>query len=230
MAREKEMIAKALKQGQKALSEYESKEFLKSFGVPVTREILARDLKEAKKAAGQIGYPVVLKACAWALMHKTEKNLVRVGIRDEKELEQAFAEITGAAGKGIDGVLVAELVKGARELIVGLTRDPQFGPCVMFGLGGIMTEILKDVAFRVAPLEDYDAADMLEEIKAKKILDPFRGEEKANREVLKKALIAIGQIGLDFPEVAEIDINPLIIRRDGNPVAVDALVTLASKK
>jgi acetyl-CoA synthetase (ADP-forming) len=122
------------------------------------------------------------------------------------------------------------MVKGARELIVGLTRDPQFGPCVMFGLGGIMTEILKDVAFRVAPLEDYDAADMLEEIKAKKILDPFRGEEKANREVLKKTLKAIGQIGLDFPEVAEIDINPLIIRRDGNPVAVDALVTLASKK
>jgi len=221
------LIEKAKEKGRKALSEYESKEFLKSFGVPVTSEILAGGEGEVVKAAEKIGYPVVLKACGADITHKTERSLVHVRMRDERDVKEAYREITAAAGKDIDGILVQEYIKGARELIVGLTRDPQFGPCVMFGLGGIFTEVLEDVSFRVAPMEDYDAREMIGEIKAKKILDPFRGEAAVNRDELGKILKTIGKIGLDFPEIAEIDINPLIIRRDGGPVAVDALVALA---
>ena len=196
------LIEKAKEKSQKALSEYESKEFLKSFGIQVTSEILATSQKDALKAAKKIGYPVVLKACAADITHKTEKNLVHVRLRDDRDVEEAYREITQAAGKGIDGVLVQEYIKGARELIAGLTRDPQFGPCVMFGLGGIFTEVLEDVAFRVAPLEDYDAKEILDDIKAKKLLDPFRGEAAANREELGNILKAIGQIGMDYPDIA----------------------------
>jgi hypothetical protein len=121
------------------------------------------------------------------------------------------------------------MIKGQRELVVGLSRDPQFGPCVMFGLGGIYTELLRDVSFRVAPLTEYDALQMMDEIKAKKILDEFRGKPAVDRKLLAKMLIAVGQIGLDYEEVSELDINPLII--SGNkPVAVDALVILTNGK
>ena len=117
------------------------------------------------------------------------------------------------------------MIKGDRELMVGLTRDAQFGPCVMFGLGGIFTEILEDVAFRVAPLSDYDAGDIMNDIKGKKILDAFRGKPEVDRNILADILKAVGQIGLDNEQVQEIDINPLKLI-DGKPVAVDALVVL----
>jgi len=120
------------------------------------------------------------------------------------------------------------MIKGERELVAGLTRDPQFGPCVMFGLGGIFTEVLKDVTFRVAPLERYDAYEMMDEIKAKKILDEFRGKPAVDREKLADILINLGRIGLEHEEVAEIDINPLIIK-DSMPVAVDALIVLRAE-
>jgi acetyl-CoA synthetase (ADP-forming) len=123
----------------------------------------------------------------------------------------------------MDGVLVQEMLPGERELVIGLIRDPQFGPCVMFGLGGIYTEILKDVTFRVAPLEPRDAREMMDEIKSAKILGPFRGKEPVDRDVLEQALIAMGKIGLEHDEIKEIDVNPLIIHK-GKPVAVDALV------
>ncbi len=124
----------------------------------------------------------------------------------------------------MDGVLVQEMLPGERELVIGLIRDPQFGPCVMFGLGReFITEILKDVTFRVAPLEPRDAREMMDEIKSAKILGPFRGKEPVDRDVLEQALIAMGKIGLEHDEIKEIDVNPLIIHK-GKPVAVDALV------
>ncbi|HPE46270.1 MAG TPA: acetate--CoA ligase family protein, partial [Deltaproteobacteria bacterium] len=145
---------------------------------------------------------------------------------DEDAVELALEE----RGKGqLDGILVQQMVKGERELVAGLIRDPQFGPCVMFGLGGIFTEVLKDVTFRVAPLEMRDAYEMMDEIKAKKLLDEFRGKPAVNREVLAKALLNLGRIGLEVDEVAEIDINPMIIHED-MPVAVDALVVLRDPK
>lgn len=223
-----EIITKALAEGRNTLSEYESKQVLAAYGIPVTREVLVGDTQGLVKAAHEIGYPLVLKGCSPQIAHKTEKGLIRVDIRNEEEAKAAFAEIMGQMGAG-GAVLVQEMVKGQRELVIGLTRDPQFGPCVMFGLGGIFTEILKDVSFRVAPLEKRDALEMMKEIKGHKILEAIRGMEAADLDLFAHILIQVGQIGLDHEAVKEIDINPLIIS-GSKPVAVDALVVLDQGK
>ncbi|MDI6872677.1 acetate--CoA ligase family protein [Candidatus Solincola sp.] len=220
------IIEEALARGQRALSEYQAKKFLAEHGIPVTREELVLGEEEALKAAEMIGYPVVLKACGPDITHKTERNLVQVGLDGPEEVKRAYREIIENLGDDhYDGVLVQEMIKGERELVVGLVRDPQFGPCVMFGLGGIFTEVLKDTSFRVAPIEKYDALQMMEEIKAKAILGPFRGKEPADRDLLARILIAVGDIGLKYEAVREMDMNPVIL--DGpRPVVVDALVVL----
>jgi acetyl-CoA synthetase (ADP-forming) len=128
---------------------------------------------------------------------------------------------------GCDGLLVAEMVPGDREFACGLTRDPQFGPCVMFGLGGVLTEALADAVFRVAPVSRLDALEMLQQIRAVKLLGTFRGHAPANLDALAGMLIALGEIGLRHPAIREIDLNPVKIRPDGAPVAVDALIALA---
>jgi succinyl-CoA synthetase beta subunit len=220
-----ELITQALKAGQRALSEYQSKQLLSAYGIPVTREFLARDKKQAVEYAKKLGYPVVLKGCSPALTHKTERQLVALKLRDEKEIAEAFEGITKRAGEPMDGILVQEMVGGSRELVVGLTRDEQFGPCAMLGLGGIFVEVLKQVTFRIAPLEERDALEMMDELPGKKILDAFRGEPPVDRKALAKILINIGNIGLENDAVKEIDVNPLIIAGD-KPVAVDALVVL----
>jgi acetate---CoA ligase (ADP-forming) subunit beta len=219
------ILKKALREGRKTLSEYESKDFLKSYGIPVTREILVHSREECVKAAHTIGYPLVLKACSPSLSHKTEKGLVRVDVRSKQEAILAFKELTSRMeGNGKD-ILVQEMIRGTRELVAGMTRDPQFGPCVMFGLGGIFTEILKDISFRVAPLEKQDALDMTQEIKAHKILGAVRGMPAADLDLLCDILMKVGVIGMENELIQEIDINPLILSGD-KPVAVDALVVL----
>ncbi len=219
-----EIIEKALKEGRTTLSEYESKQVLASYGIPVTKELIVDNVPDLINATKEIGYPLVLKGCSSGIAHKTEKGLIKVDIRNEEEAKAAFEEITANIGAE-DAVLVQEMVKGQRELVIGLTRDPQFGPCVMFGLGGIFTEILKDISFRVAPLEERDALEMMKDIKGHKILEAVRGMEAANLDMFSDILIKVGQIGLENDEVKEIDINPVII--SGNqPVAVDALVVL----
>jgi acetyl-CoA synthetase (ADP-forming) len=220
------LVEEALAQGRKTLSEHASKQFLSSHGIPVCREVLARSEDEAVRAASDMGFPVVMKACGADLTHKTEDNLIRLGIRSEEEVREVYGDLSGKPIQGIEGVLVQEMVLGHRELVIGLIRDPQFGPCVMFGFGGIFTEVLNDVTFRVAPLEPYDAMEMMEEIRSKKVLDPFRGEPAVDKEKLAQALIALGKIGMENPAIQEVDINPLKIR-EGTPVAVDALVVLA---
>ena len=220
-----EIIEKALKEGRTTLSEYEAKQVLASYHIPVTREVLVEDEKGLSKAAKEIGYPLVLKACSSEIAHKTEKSLIRVDIRNEDEARVAFEEIRGNMDGKENTILVQELIKGNRELVVGLTRDPQFGPCVMFGLGGIFTEILKDISFRIAPLEKRDALEMMGEIKGHKILDAVRGMAAADRDLLADILLNVGRIGLENDKVKEIDINPLIIS-GSRPVAVDALVVL----
>jgi acetyl-CoA synthetase (ADP-forming) len=219
------ILEKALREGRKTLSEYESKDFLKSYGIPVTREILVRSREECMKAAHAIGYPLVLKGCSPSLAHKTEKGMVRVDVRSEQEALLAFEELTSRMEGEEKGILVQEMIKGARELVAGMTRDPQFGPCVMFGLGGIFTEILKDIAFRVAPLEKRDALDMTQEIKAHKILGAVRGMPVADLDLLCDILVKVGVIGMENEIIQEIDINPLILSGD-KPVAVDALIVL----
>jgi len=219
------ILEKALREGRKTLSEYESKDFLKSYGIPVTREVLVHSLEECIKATHAIGFPLVLKGCSPSLAHKTEKGLVRVDIRNEQEAILAFNELTSRMEGKEKDILVQEMIKGTRELVAGMTRDPQFGPCVMFGLGGIFTEILKDIAFRVAPLEKQDALDMTQEIKAHKILGAVRGMPAANMDLLCEILLKVGLIGMENEVIQEIDINPLILSGD-KPVAVDALVVL----
>jgi acetate---CoA ligase (ADP-forming) subunit beta len=219
------LIDDALNEGRSQLSEYESKLVLASYGLPVTEEKLAQTPEELIQAAANIGYPLVIKACAADIAHKTEKGLIRVDIRNDEEAVAAFEEIVAAMDGAEKTVLVQQMIKGQRELVIGLTRDPQFGPCVMFGLGGIFTEILKDSAFRVAPLEKHDALDMMQEIKSHKILDAVRGLEAVDRQLLADMLIKVGQIGIENEKIKEIDINPVIIA-GGKPVAVDALVIL----
>ena len=219
------LIDDALNEGRFQLSEYESKQVLASYGLPVTDEILANTPEELIKAAAKIGYPLVIKACSADIAHKTEKGLIRVDVRNDGEAKTAFNEIVASMNGAGKTVLIQQMIRGQRELVVGLTRDPQFGPCVMFGLGGIFTEILEDSVFRVAPLEKFDAMDMMQEIKAHKILDAVRGLEAVDRELLADILIKVGQIGIENEDIKEIDINPVIISR-GKPVAVDALVVL----
>jgi acetyl-CoA synthetase (ADP-forming) len=221
-----EIIDNALKNGRTALTEYESKLVLASYNLPVTREQLVSNSDDLLMAAEQIGYPLVIKGCSAQIAHKTEKGLIRVDVRNADEAMTAFGEISAAMnGAGDGAVLVQQFIKGQRELVVGLTRDAQFGPCVMFGLGGIFTEVLKDTVFRVAPLKRQDALEMMQEIKAAKILEAIRGMAVADKDMLAEILMTMGRIGIENESIKEIDINPLIIS-NGKPVAVDALVVL----
>jgi len=223
------VIERALKEGRTTLSEYESKQLLAAYQIPVTSEKLVNNPEDLLKAAHKIGYPVVIKGCAAQIVHKTEKGLIRIDIRNDAEAKTAFEEIMAGMNGSGNTILVQEMVKGQRELVVGLNRDPQFGPCVMFGLGGIFTEILKDIAFRIAPLEKREALEMMQDIKAKKILEPIRGMPAADKGLLADMLMTVGRIGLELEMIKEIDINPVIISA-GKPVAVDALVILEQPK
>ncbi len=219
------IIENALRENRRSLSEYEAKLVLSFYNFPVVREILVENREEMQKAAQQIGYPLVVKGCSHEVAHKTEKGLIRTDIRNDIEALEAFDEISKKL-KGYQGaVLLQEMVQGRRELVMGLTRDDQFGPCVMFGLGGIFTEVLKDVSFRRAPLKESDAMEMMREIKGNKIIDALRGMEAVDIKTLAGMLIEIGRIGLEYNRVREIDINPVIIHQS-KPVVVDALIIL----
>ncbi|MDD5344015.1 MAG: acetate--CoA ligase family protein [Smithella sp.] len=219
-----DVIKKAVKEGRKTLSEYESRLVIESAGVFVAAAALTKTKEEAIQEAEAMGYPVVMKGCSAELSHKTEAGMVALNITDSDQVAQVFDELTSKA-KNLDGILVEKMVRGSREFVIGLSRDPSFGPCVMFGLGGIFTEALKDVTFRVAPLTREDALEMIDEIKTEKLLGEFRGSPAVDRESLAKALVGVGDLGIKYDSIAEIDINPLIICGD-KPVAVDALVVL----
>jgi len=205
------ILSVAMGEDRKTLSEYESTGLLNGFGIPTVQAVFAKTLEEVKRAAREIGYPVVLKICSPEVSHKTEKGLVALGLRTEADLEQAFQRISGVSSVTSGGFLVQEMITGERELVMGLIRDPQFGPCVMFGLGGIFTEILGDVSFRPAPLSESDAKEMIEEIKGHKILGAVRGMEAVDSNMLIRCLIALGRIGVEREEIAAIDVNPLIL-------------------
>jgi len=223
----KEILDTAKADGQSRLSEFESKQILSEYNIPVVQERLAKNRDEVISAASAIGYPVVLKACSSTIAHKTEDGLIALDIQNEEALLTAFDQIeknTERMRMNVD-FLVQKMVKGSRELVMGLVRDPQFGPCVMFGLGGIFTEALSDVSFRAAPLTGHDALEMMQEIKGHKVLSAFRGMPAMDLGTLSKCLISLGQIGLDHDIIREIDINPMIVT-DTHPEAVDALIVL----
>ncbi len=221
-----DLIRPALDRGQPALSEYESKKLLHLYGIPVAREKLSRSADQAVSAAADIGFPVVLKACSPELMHKSERGCIELNLRSEGDVRKAYGRIISSVDLELEGVLVQEMVSGQRELVVGLTRDPQFGPCVMLGIGGIMTEVFEDTAFRMAPFGKIEAKDMTEELRFKAILGAFRRQKPIDMDMLCRTLIAVGQIGLELDTVSELDINPMIITPEGRVVAVDALVLL----
>jgi acyl-CoA synthetase (NDP forming) len=214
----------------RTLSEHDSKQLLRDFGVPLAREELAPDAAAAARAAERIGFPVVLKLCGDALAHKSERGLVRLGLSDTAAVEAAARELLAQARPedGAVALLVAEMVRGNRELIAGLVRDPQFGPCVMLGLGGILAEATGDAVFATAPLERAGARRMVDGLRARRLLtESARGEPPVDLEGLADVLVGLSRLGTLRPDVASADLNPLIVC-EGRPVAVDALVELRS--
>jgi acetyl-CoA synthetase (ADP-forming) len=209
------------------LSEYESKQLLADAGIPIPKERLASSPDEAARAAEELGYPVALKLCGRGIAHKTERNLVRLDVGSAEEARSQAADLLAQRrpDESKAAVLIQAMVSGRRELIAGLMRDPQFGPCVMFGLGGVFAELIGDVVFAVAPLEQHDAEDLIQALRHRKILDVFRGEPEADLEKLAHILETLGRIGDARPEVLSIDVNPLILS-GSEPVVVDALVEL----
>lgn len=208
----------------RSLSEFESGKVLESYGIPMVATTLATTRQEAVEAAGDTGYPVVLKGCGADLTHKSEVGAVKLNLTTSAEVASGFKSIETAAAGALDGILVQPQIKGTRELVVGMIRDPQFGPCVMFGLGGIFTEILDDVCFRIAPLRERDALAMMDSIRGEAILGPVRGTAPADRSVLSRTLVALGRIGLENDQIEAIDINPLLLQDNGAPIAVDAAI------
>jgi acetyl-CoA synthetase (ADP-forming) len=177
------------------LSEADSKARLRAHGVPVAAEQLASTPDGAVAAADALGYPVVVKLCGPSIAHKTERGLVRLGVRDAASVRDAAVELLAAAtvADGPVGVLVGEMVRGNRELIAGLVRDPQFGPCVMLGVGGILAEAIADVAFRLVPLSETDAEELIDDLRTQALLGPFRGEPAVDRSKLVDVLVGLSR-------------------------------------
>jgi acyl-CoA synthetase (NDP forming) len=213
-----------------ALSEAESKALLAAYGVTVSRDLVATSPAEAGAAAGEIGYPVVLKVLSADIGHKSDLGLVRIGLSSPEEVSSAFGQLVARAAAlapsaVVDGVLVSELVSGV-ETVVGLTHDEVFGPAVMFGLGGVFVEVLRDVSFRVPPFGPAEARSMIEEVKGYRVLRGVRGAPAADLDAVVAAIMGMQRLALDLGDrVREVDVNPLVARAD-SAVAVDALVTL----
>jgi acetyl-CoA synthetase (ADP-forming) len=207
------------------LSESDSKALLGRFGLPLLAERVVADADAAASAADELGYPVVVKLCGDAIAHKTERGLVRLGVADAAAASAAASELLAAATPedGDVAVLVAPMVRGNRELIAGLSLDPQFGMTVMVGLGGILAEAVADVAIRLVPIERVDALDMIDDLSGQSLLGEVRGEPAVDRERLADVLMALSDTAMATPELVSADLNPLIVV-DGDPVAVDALV------
>ncbi len=227
------IITQAKSRARLFLSEPESYEILKAYGIPVAPFALAENLDEAIKSAETIGYPVALKIVSPEIVHKTEFGAVRIGIENEKDLTAALTgmEQSVKAKKPdvlISGFLVQKMAPaGGLETILGMKRDPHFGPLLMFGLGGILVEVLKDVSFRIAPISDLSAESMLTGIKAYRLLEPFRGKPARDKRKIKECLQRLSQLVVDFPEFEEIDINPFMVYYENQgALAIDARILL----
>ncbi len=202
------------------LGEMESRKILEAYGIRIPEAELARDIGEAKEIAKKIGYPLVLKIVSPNILHKTDVGGVKVGINNEKELEENYDQIFFSVKKympdaNIRGVLVQEFIRDKKETIIGVNEDPQFGPMIMFGLGGIYVETLKDVSFRIAPISRQVACEMINEIKAIKLLEGTRGEDPSDIDSIVEIILRVSQLVTDFPGIMEMDINPLFVKKRG---------------
>ena len=234
---DKASVASVLKQmraeNRLQLSTRESLEVLRAYGVRTCHEALAHSEDEAIKVANAIGYPVVMKITSKTTSHKTDIGGVVVNIRSDAQLRQEYqAVMTRLADKGLleglEGVLIQEMIQSSREFVSGIATDPQYGPMIMFGLGGIFIEVMKDVAFRLAPLSDLDAKDLIREIRSFPLLGEVRGKAPAQLSQLEETLLRLSQLVGDFPEIEELDINPLMISdSSGEAIAVDSRIAIA---
>ena len=230
--RVRKVFASVIRQHRHALIESEAREILRAYGFRLPESRMARTTKEAVKAASEIGYPIVMKIASPDVLHKSDMGGVRVRLEDDAMVEEAFFDITSniqlrQPQARILGVMVQEMIPQGKEVILGITRDMQFGPMIMFGLGGIYVEVLKDVAFRIAPLSIENADAMIREIQSFPLLRGVRGEAPADIEAIKDALMRLSQMAMDFPEIIEADVNPLLVCAEGQgAVAVDARITI----
>ncbi len=223
-------------EGRVTIGDAEARAILTAYGMPIPKSELAETPKQAVEVAREIGYPVVLKIASPDILHKTDVGGVKVGLQNAEDVRDAFELMTYRAQRYLPdarlwGCLVQEMVPpGGLEVLVGMNRDPQFGPLVTFGLGGIYVETLKDVTFRIAPFSPEEAEAMLDEIRARALLDGVRGEPPADKEAIVDALLRIGQLVQDFPEIVELDINPLVVYPENQgAIAIDMRLVLTQE-
>ena len=210
------------------LSESDSKKLLSSFNIPFASEVVTFSVTDAVSSASQMGFPVVVKLGGEKIAHKTERGLVRLRLNDEESVTAAATELLAAA-TAEDGevhLLVAPMISGTRELIAGMLVDPQFGPTVMLGIGGVMAEVIADVAFRPAPIDEAGALSMINSLRMQGLLDPFRGEAGVDKAQLVSVLLGLSRVATERADIVSVDINPLIVKSNGELVAVDALVEM----
>jgi len=229
-----QIIDKARSEGKTLLTEIESKELLKRGGIGVIDTKLATSREEAISVSRQFGFPVVLKIVSPDIVHKSDAGGVKLGLRTSKQVGRAYDDILVAVKQKhprvvIQGVSVQKMARPGVEVIIGMTKDAQFGPVLMFGLGGILVEILKDVSFRIVPLTKRDAGEMVREIKGYPLLEGYRGQEPVDVSKLEELLLKVSDFVEQNPEVKEIDLNPMFAYREG-AVAVDARVILAEDR
>jgi len=223
----------ARKEKRTVLTEIEAKKILTEAGISCTETRLATDKAAAVGMSNEIGYPVVLKISSVDITHKSDAGGVKVNLKDKAAVEQAYDDIMASCtakypDANIEGVSVQGMAKAGTEVILGMTKDPSFGPVLMFGLGGIFVEVLKDVAFRIIPIEASDAEDMISEIKGKKLLEGYRGQEPADIACLQQMLLKLSDFVDATPGIEEIDMNPVFAYKDG-AVVVDARIILSEK-
>ncbi len=225
-----DIIAAVKKQGRTILSEDESKKLLRELQIKTTELYMAGSKEEAVAQSSRMGFPVVLKIASPDISHKSDAGGVKINLKDGEAVAQAYEDIISSCKRqfpdaAIEGVAVQNMVKPGIEVIIGMTKDPQYGPVIMIGLGGVWVEVLKDVSFRIAPLTQSDAAKMIKEIKGYSLLQGYRGTPPADIAVLEDILMKISRYAVENPDIREIDLNPIFAYSD-HAVAVDARVIL----
>jgi acyl-CoA synthetase (NDP forming) len=221
---------KAAKEGRSVLTELESKQLLKQARIPVVETRLAKTKQEAVLLSQRIGFPVALKIVSPDVIHKTDSGGVKLALNHAAAVRTAYSEILENVRRQypdavIHGVSVQKMIRPGTEVIVGTSKDPQFGPVIMFGLGGIFVEVLKDVSFRIVPVNQRDAQEMIEEIKGYPLLQGVRGKESSDIPTLVEMILKISNLVEEYPQIKELELNPIFAYRDG-AVAVDARIIL----
>ena len=234
MASQGKILNRAKSEARIVLTEVESKELLKQWGIPVIETKLARSKKEAISMSKEMGFPIVLKISSPDIVHKSDSGGVRLGLANATQVGKAYSEIISSVRQKypkaiIHGISVQRMAPLGTEVIIGMSKDPQFGPVIMFGLGGIIVEVLKDVSFRIVPVTERDAQGMITEIKGYPLLKGYRGQEPANILALEELIIKVSQFVEQNPQIKELDINPIFAYKD-KAIAADARIILEEQE